>query len=123
MRSYRKQLTAWSFLFIENYIKKNPKNQISLGVTQLYSPLLSATGPPWKHNEPLLNCRPEAHTLLSLSWQTLGVPLLEHCCFRDFSGGLVVKTLLPRDGGAGLIPGQGTEIPYASCGQKIKINK
>ena len=32
---------------------------------------------------------------------------------RDFPAGTVVKTLPPKAGGAGLIPGRGTKIPHA----------
>ena len=33
--------------------------------------------------------------------------------FRDFPGGAVVKNLPSNAGDMGLIPGQGTKIPYA----------
>ena len=42
----------------------------------------------------------------------------------DFPGGLVVKTLPSNIGGVGLIPSQGSTVPYAEgCGQKLKKKK
>ena len=38
--------------------------------------------------------------------------------FQGFPGGLVVKTLPPSVGGAGLIPGQGAKTPHASWPKK-----
>ena len=43
---------------------------------------------------------------------------------RDFPGDPVIKTLPSNAGGVGLIPGQGTKIPYAVwCSQNRKIKK
>ena len=42
---------------------------------------------------------------------------LEYVTSRDFLGGSVVKTLSSNGGDMGLIPGQGTKIPW--CGQKV----
>ena len=40
--------------------------------------------------------------------------------YRDFPGGPVVKTSPSNAGGAGLIPGLGAKIPYASWPEKPK---
>ena len=52
--------------------------------------------------------------------------LTQHCkatIFQDFPGGPVVKTPPSNAGGANLIPGQGTKIPYAARYDKKKKKK
>ena len=42
---------------------------------------------------------------------------------KDFPGGLVVKSLPPKPGGASLIPGGGAKIPHAKWPEKNKQGK
>ena len=55
-----------------------------------------------------LHKREEADEMREQDWQS------QKCKYRDFSGGPVVKNLPSNAGDAGLIPGWGTKIPYAT---------